>query len=513
MIHLPIANLEIATISAIIAVIVAAVGLMVRISSKHKKNNKSQADNKPTLSEKSPKLRAGSGPANRPLSDATSKDDAVQLHVRPQGALDVALVEIARTHPNYRERISAIKQISNQDSLTQIALSDSNNEVSSAAVERITDQTTLGKISRTHDDPYVRKIATQKLTDQATIAEVAQKDNDWRLRGIAVGMLADEDILAEIAMNDGNEKVRDCAFDKIKDERILERLNPFFRSEYTSSIDDQSLLAEIAKTAPNPKARVRAVYKLSDQTALIDLVRTSLDPLVRRKAVMKINNPEILREKEKEDADGAVRELAAGKLTWRSKKDILAKRLVSIEMEEAVDEIVQMYPAGPRDDPEYGEWIDAVCAPMSRSATYAFAKAFHDHWRPGQSNAEQMRDLFTHIEELASPKLVIHKEGTIREGWMVWERFQDNEVTPAKGRLRAVAQSARIKADVIQGGFAGWMVYGHKETAEEIAQLLQDAGADDPGVRKVRVFMSNTDPRIGEKARIMENGAVLEYIA
>jgi len=104
------------------------------------------------------------------------------------------------------------------------------------------------------------------------------------------------------------------------------------------------------------------------------------------------------------------------------------------------------------------------------------------------------------------------KNGAV--GWIVYEKFPSSEYSDKRREVEKVAQSPEVRQDVIASGWDGWAVYAHQETAEKMARLLTEAGASDPGVRKVRCFRDLFDPRISNPAAAqqMESGWVIEPI-
>lgn len=104
------------------------------------------------------------------------------------------------------------------------------------------------------------------------------------------------------------------------------------------------------------------------------------------------------------------------------------------------------------------------------------------------------------------------KNGAV--GWIVYERFPSSEFTDKRREVEKAAQSPEVRQDVIASGWDGWAVYAHQETAEKMARLLIEAGAADPGVRKVRCFRDLYDPRINDPAAAqqMESGWVIEPV-
>ena len=377
---------------------------------------------------------------------------------------EAELAEIAKTGTDDKKRIIAIKKISDQSLLSYIAINDNSNEVSEAAAQQITDQNLLVEIAKTSKKYPAKEEALKKITIQDALIEILKTEENSQLRKTAVRNITDQSVLSDIALNDNSQYVRKLAFSLI-----------------------------------------------SDQAVLVDIFKNNSDPSSRKNALMMINDTGMLLEIENGDADETFKKIAGCKLQWLAHKEELFAQLQSGQMADAVRNIVKTF-VGYIDSDELYEWVKSACTPMNRDAAYAMAKEFRYFWSPGDSTADEIHTLFTSIEKIASKKELMRKEGDIREGFIVRERFLDNNVSPEKSKLRSFAQSEQVKKDIIVSGFAGWTVYSKKETAIKIKDLLKKAGSQDSTVKRVRVFMSPTDPRITEKAQSMENGVVLEYL-
>ena len=100
------------------------------------------------------------------------------------------------------------------------------------------------------------------------------KHKDWQKRMQAVKFeLDDEQILADIAKNDESTSVREEAVKKIKDKKILE---------------------DITYNASDSSIRLRAVRKIKDETILEDISRNNPYNRIQTAAINNIKNEELL---------------------------------------------------------------------------------------------------------------------------------------------------------------------------------------------------------------------------
>ena len=127
---------------------------------------------------------------------------------------------------------------------------------------------------------------------------------DWEVRSEAVKELDDQKILAEIAKNDSDYTVR---------------------REAVKKISDQSALIDIAKNASDWEVRREAVKKITDESALIDIAKNDSDWEVRREAVKKITDESALIDIAKNDSKEYVCEEAVKKITDESALIDIAK--------------------------------------------------------------------------------------------------------------------------------------------------------------------------------------------
>ena len=126
-------------------------------------------------------------------------------------------------------------------------------------------------------------------------------DNKWKnsdpdVHRDAVKKLDDQKILAEIAKNDEDIEVRRAAVEKLDPEKWQDFLTDIAKSKYLKickaamkKLVDQNLIADVAKNAENWEIRSEAVEKLEDQEALAWVAKNDEIGWVRKAAVEKLD--------------------------------------------------------------------------------------------------------------------------------------------------------------------------------------------------------------------------------
>jgi len=171
--------------------------------------------------------------------------------------------------------------------------------------------------------------ARQDAPDDQTLAELARHDKDGTVRMEAVKKLTAQAVLAEIAKDDKNsfalciEAIKRLeAINGLGDKQaLLAEISKSPVTWHTSRayaavhrLHDQTLLAEVAKTASNWQVRIAAARKIESQPTLIEIANTDKNSGVRQAAVEQINDQAVLAEIARNNKDGYARETAVRRL-------------------------------------------------------------------------------------------------------------------------------------------------------------------------------------------------------
>ena len=141
------------------------------------------------------------------------------------------------------------------------------------------------------------------------------KHKDWQKRMQAVKFeLDDEQILADIAKNDESTSVREEAVKKIKDKKILEDItynasDSSIRLRAVRKIKDETILEDISRNNPYNRIQTAAINNIKNEELLINIAKNNENSDVRIEAIKKINNQNALANIFKTTTDNEVRNI------------------------------------------------------------------------------------------------------------------------------------------------------------------------------------------------------------
>jgi hypothetical protein len=234
---------------------------------------------------KSPKAaRAGCGQQtdeqSKSLVEKLLKWQRLLMHRLTAGCLLIAMFALVEgckpnvNSPDPKERIRALKNLTDQAVLARMAIEDKDESVRVAAFAKLTDQAALAKIAIEDKDESARVAAFAKLTDQAVLAKMAIENDDKSVRIAAIAKLTDQAVLFKIAITEYWE-IRKAAIAKLTDQALL--IEVIARLEghdgegcraAVARLTDQAVLAKLASEDKISGVRIDAVNKLTDQRAL-----------------------------------------------------------------------------------------------------------------------------------------------------------------------------------------------------------------------------------------------------
>ncbi len=186
------------------------------------------------------------------------------------------------------------------EKLNHIAKNDKDQGIRLTAVKRITDQNTLADIAKIDKNKAIRKTAIGKITDQSIIADLLKyDDNSHRFRDVTFNSITDQNILADVAKNALYNTTRKNAVEKITDQNILSNIanddkHWSVRKAAVETITDQNILVDIAKNNTEGYCRKAAVEKIADQNILAVIAKNDTDWSVRITTVKKITDQKLL---------------------------------------------------------------------------------------------------------------------------------------------------------------------------------------------------------------------------
>ena len=211
----------------------------------------------------------------------------------------------------------------------------------------------------------MRRIAISKLDDQAVLVEIMKKEMEaWKdpaprmeMEGIVrqeiVYKLEDQALLAEIARTDPNAQVRREAVYKLDEQTLLAEFekqdgNAWVRLRVAEGHPDQKLLADIAKNDKDEKMRIVAIRKLTDQAALAEIARNDEKKQWRwkdqREAIKKLTDQAVLTAIALSDEDSGLRSCATAQLTDQAVLTEIVRKYGNIEAPKGGD--LQVDPSG-----------------------------------------------------------------------------------------------------------------------------------------------------------------------
>ena len=149
------------------------------------------------------------------------------------------------------------------------------------------------------------------------------KSDSYEKREEAVKKINDESVLADIAKNDSERDVCIAAVKKISGKSVLADIAKNasdwnVREVAVGKISDESVLVDIAKNDSDVTVRQGAVKKISNESILIDIAKNNSMGAVRQGAVRRISDESVLVDIAKNDSINGVRKEAVGKISDES---------------------------------------------------------------------------------------------------------------------------------------------------------------------------------------------------
>lgn len=211
------------------------------------------------------------------------------------------LTKIVLNDKNHKICLEALRKINKNNLLHTIAVSEKSEEICLDAIKKIEYQPTLYHSAKSRHYPYwIREAFLEKLKDQAILAEFVRSDPAGSMGDIALNKLKDQ-ALVGIAIDKGYVWKGD--YNK-KFSAIQKAVN---------KIENQTLLAEIVKEANDEQIEEIALEKITDQEVIVSFAKY-WDPSVRIYAVRKIEDQTVLADIAKNDDEDDVRKEATKKL-------------------------------------------------------------------------------------------------------------------------------------------------------------------------------------------------------
>ena len=171
-----------------------------------------------------------------------------------------------------------IDEITDEDALYDLVLNDNRPHVRYKAVcnDNLADESLLYSIALRDDDKNVRLVAASKISNEEYLAEIIKENwDDEYICDLVISKIHEESILGELLKTYSGSlfyrKIRE-----IKNPLILcnlaKKVNYCFDTDYLiEEIDDDALLADIAKNGDYDKMRMYAALKMSDQSIMINI--------------------------------------------------------------------------------------------------------------------------------------------------------------------------------------------------------------------------------------------------
>lgn len=178
-------------------------------------------------------------------------------------------------------------------------------------------------------DKKTSKAYSDKETPEELAEAVIQQDSIY-IWNLVADRLNDQKLIADIAVKVQDETVRQRATQKLTDTSALMRIamenTDTSASIAVKKIDDQSILAQIAKKAQSISACCTAISKLKDQNLISEIARQSGDPDVVEAAMRQITDQAILQEWVLSGKNYTVCQAAWKKLTVEAAKELIEKQ-------------------------------------------------------------------------------------------------------------------------------------------------------------------------------------------
>ena len=195
--------------------------------------------------------------------------------------------------------------------------------VKSAPTEQECENILRSNLEKSLKDPdyKVRLSAVQQLTDQELLASILKTEVHGAVREAAVCRLSIQDVLTDVAQNDKFTNVRRAAIGKITDKKILadiaknEKENELIIKEALERLHSEDVIIDVAKNRVcHWQTFGNAVRRVTNQHTLACIAKNSdVHSGIRTTAIGKLNaqHLDLLTKLEKEDNNDSVREEAS----------------------------------------------------------------------------------------------------------------------------------------------------------------------------------------------------------
>ncbi len=203
-------------------------------------------------------------------------------------------------HSDYKVRIESLKELDDQEIITNMAKNDKNWRVRLEAVKKVNSDAVLADIANNDLllSGEVRLEATNNINDKDILFNIAKdKDQSKDVRLKAIEKIKDnESYLANIGKECKNDEFADIIINNIGTTSVLADIaknTPSTDIGYKAleKINDDTLLSDIAINASNDNIGLKAVEKINDEKILIEIVKNSKTDSVSAKAVKKLMIP------------------------------------------------------------------------------------------------------------------------------------------------------------------------------------------------------------------------------
>jgi hypothetical protein len=203
-----------------------------------------------------------------------------------------------------------------------------------------------------HQDPSIRISAIKKMGDVRTLNRIYSSDKNQNVRQEALfriiqkeknldtkkemlEKIEDQALLAELAKNDNNEEIRKKAADlldsknweKLMVKRAQKDLYEYIRETILRELGDQEALAEIAKNDQDNWVRFWAVAKITNQDILVKIVQ-DVDYHSRAAIIQKLSEDQwqdLIADLAENDSSPTVRQAAVSRLNPQKWEGLLKK--------------------------------------------------------------------------------------------------------------------------------------------------------------------------------------------
>ncbi|KPA18495.1 hypothetical protein MHK_001317 [Candidatus Magnetomorum sp. HK-1] len=192
-----------------------------------------------------------------------------------------------------------------------------------------------------HSNPQVRiqTIRTLKPAMSGVLKQIVKDDPEPLVRIEAIQHLTDTSLLQQIVKDDNDPQTRKAATHKLNlcyAAKINSTSDPSLQGSLIFQIDDEKILAQVARSAEKPEIRLMAIDRINNPLLLCQIAEKNCGLKPGKAIVKKLTDPKHLELISKNASNKKIKKIAYNKLAdlWENMKAISPEKQTEWELEE-----------------------------------------------------------------------------------------------------------------------------------------------------------------------------------